>query len=180
GSTVLYPSDPNQAAQLIQQMTELEGISYIRTTREKLPVIYPASESFRVGGSKTIKSSTSDKVAIIAAGITVHEALTAYELLQKEGISIRIIDAYSVKPIDKQTIQQAVKDCGKLITVEDHWPEGGLGDAVLEALAGKEPISATVVKLAPRSMPGSATPAELLDAAGINASAIIKAVKALV
>ena len=180
GSTVLYPSDPNQAAQLIQQMTELEGISYIRTTREKLPVIYPASESFRVGGSKTIKSSTSDKVAIIAAGITVHEALTAYELLQKEGISIRIIDAYSVKPIDKQTIQQAVKDCGKLITVEDHWPEGGLGDAVLEALAGKEPISATVVKLAPRSMPGSATPAELLDAVGINASAIIKAVKALV
>ncbi len=179
GSTVLYPSDPNQTAQLVQQMTELKGISYIRTTREKLPVIYPPTDTFTVGSSKTIKTSAQDKVAIIAAGITVHEALTAYELLQKEGITVRVIDAYSIKPIDKKTIHLAAKECGKIITVEDHWPEGGLGDAVLEALSGKDEIRATVLKLAPRSMPGSATPAELLDAAGINASAIVKAVKAI-
>jgi transketolase len=180
GSTVLYPSDPNQAVQLIQQMCDLEGISYIRTTREKLPVLYEATERFAVGGSKTLKSSEADKLAIVAAGITVHEALTAAEQLGKEGIAVRVIDAYSIKPIDKKTLQQAAKECGKIITVEDHWPEGGLGDAVLEALSGREPIAVTLKKLAPRSMPGSGSPTEMLDAAGINASAIVKAVKALV
>ncbi|HQR41719.1 MAG TPA: transketolase [Gemmatales bacterium] len=180
GSTVLYPSDPNQAAQLIQQMCDLEGISYIRTTREKLPVIYQPTETFTVGGSKTLKSSAADKLAIVAAGITVHEALAAAELLAKEGIAVRVIDAYSIKPIDKMTMRQAAKDCGKIITVEDHWPQGGLGDAVLEALSGKNAISVTLLKMAPKSMPGSASPAEMLDAAGINASAIVKAVKGLV
>lgn len=180
GSTVLYPCDPNQAAHLINEMTELDGLSYIRTTREKLPVLYAPTETFSVGGSKTIKTSSSDKVAIVAAGITVHEALAAYELLSKEGIQVRVIDAYSVKPMDRKTIALAAKECGKIITVEDHWPEGGLGDAVLEALSGKDTIQATVLKLAPRSMPGSGTPAEMLDNAGINASAIVKAVKGLV
>jgi len=180
GSTVLYPCDPNQTAQLMEQMVKLDGISYLRTTREKLPVLYASTESFAVGGSKTIKSSAQDKVAIIAAGITVHESLAAYEQLSKEGIAIRVIDAYSIKPIDRRTIQQAVKDCGRIITVEDHWPEGGLGDAVLEALSGKDPINATVVKLAPRSMPGSGTPAQMMDNEGINAGAIVKAVKGLI
>lgn len=180
GSTILYPCDPNQTAQLMQHMTELDGISYIRTTREKTNVIYAPGEKFIIGGSKTIKSSANDRVAIIAAGITVHEALSAYQQLQKEGINVRVIDAYCVKPIDRKTIQQAAKECGTLITVEDHWPEGGLGDAVLEALSGKEVIHATVQKLAPRAMPGSASPAEMLDAAGINAAAIVKAVKGFV
>lgn len=180
GSTVLYPSDPNQAAQLIQHMTELEGISYIRTTREKLPVLYAGTDTFAVGGSKTLKSSGQDKVALVAAGITVHEALAAFEALAKEGIAVRVIDAYSIKPMDRKTIQQAAKECGKIITVEDHWPEGGLGDAVLEALSGKDAIQATVLKLAPRSMPGSGSPAEMLENAGINAAAIVKAVKGLV
>ncbi|MFT3878768.1 MAG: transketolase [Gemmatales bacterium] len=180
GSTVLYPSDPNQTAQLIQLMSDLEGISYLRTTREKLPVLYAPTEKFTIGGSKTLKTSASDKVAVIAAGITLHEALAAYEQLAKEGIAIRVIDLYSVKPVDRQTILQAVKDCGKIITVEDHWPEGGIGDAVLEALSGKDPINATVLKMAPKSMPGSASPAEMLDNEGINAVAIVKAVKGLV
>jgi transketolase len=180
GSTVLYPCDPNQTAQLMQQMIDLDGISYLRTTREKLPVLYANTEKFTVGGSKTLKSSAQDKVAILAAGITVHESLAAYEQLSKEGILVRVIDAFSIKPIDRKTILQAVKDCGKLITVEDHWPEGGLGDAVLEALSGKDPINATVVKLAPRSMPGSGSPTEMLENEGINANAIVKAVKGLV
>ena len=180
GSTVLYPCDPNQTAQLMQQMVDLDGISYLRTTREKLPVLYANTEKFSVGGSKTLKSSGSDKVAIIAAGITVHESLAAFEQLSKEGIAVRVIDAYSIKPIDRKTIQQAAKECGKLVTVEDHWPEGGLGDAVLEGLSGKEPISATVIKLAPRSMPGSGTPTEMMENEGINAGAIVKAVRGLV
>lgn len=180
GSTVLYPCDPNQAAQLIQQMADLEGISYIRTTREKTPVLYTDKDTFTIGGSKTIKSSAQDKVAIVAAGITVHEALQAYELLQKEGIAVRIIDAYSVKPMDRNTMLQALKECGRIIVVEDHWPEGGLGDAVLEALSGKDEIEGIVLKMAPRSMPGSGTPAEMLEAAGINAAAIVREVKGLV
>lgn len=180
GSTVLYPCDPNQTAHLIQQMTELEGISYIRTTREKTPVLYTDKETFTVGGSKTLKSSAQDRVALIAAGITVHESLSAYDQLQKDGIAVRVIDAYSIKPIDRKTIHQAIKECSTIITVEDHWPEGGLGDAVLEALSGKDVIQGTVVKLAPRSMPGSGSPAEMLEAAGINAAAIVKTVKGVV
>ncbi len=179
GSTVLYPCDPNQTAQLIQQMVDLPGVSYLRSTREKTPVIYEASEGFPVGGSKTIKTSAQDKAAIVAAGITVHEALKAYDLLKKEGIDVRIIDAYSVKPIDHVTLQRAAKECERIVVVEDHWPEGGLGDAVLEALAGKTAPRAAVLKLAPRSMPGSGSPAELLAAAGIDAAGIVKGVKTL-
>jgi transketolase len=178
-STVLYPCDPNQTAKLVEKMTDLSGLSYLRTTREKTPVIYSENDSFAVGGSKTIKSSLQDKVAVVAAGITVHESLKAYEQLQKEGISIRVIDAYSVKPIDKDGLRQAARECGKIVTVEDHWPEGGLGDAVLEAFTGKDAPKPTVSKLAPTQMPGSATPAELLHAAGIDADAIVAAVKSL-
>jgi transketolase len=179
-STVLYPCDPNQTVQLVQAMASLKGISYIRTTREKTPVIYAPTDKFPVGGSKVVRSSAQDKVAVIAAGITLHESLKAYETLKAGGVSIRVIDAYSVKPIDKATLMQAAKDCGgKLIVVEDHWPEGGLGDAVLDAFTGA-PANLTVVKLAPTKMPGSATPAELLAAAGIDADHIAAAVKKLV
>ncbi len=178
-STVLYPCDPNQTVQLVAAMAGLKGISYIRTTREKTTVIYPPTEKFTVGGSKVIHSSGQDKVAVIAAGITLHETLKAYEKLKATGIAIRVIDAYSVKPIDRATLHQAAKDCGgKLIVVEDHWPEGGLGDAVLEAFVGG-PTSLNVVKLAPTKIPGSATPAELLAAAGIDADHIVEAVKKL-
>jgi transketolase len=178
-STVLYPCDANQTAQLIAQMADLKGISYIRTTREKTAILYPPSEKFTVGGSKVVKQSSQDKAAVVAAGITLHEALKAYETLKGEGIAVRVIDAYSVKPIDRKTLVQAAKECGgKIIVVEDHWPEGGLGDAVLEAYAAEGALP-RVVKLGVHGMPGSGTPAELMNAAGIDAAHIVKAVNSL-
>jgi len=179
-STVLYPSDPNQTAKLIQIMADLPHVSYIRTTREKTPVLYGPDETFEVGGSKLVHHSDTDQVAIVAAGITVHEANKAYERLKSEGIAVRLIDAYSVKPIDKETLHRAASDCGgKLIVVEDHWFEGGLGDAVLDAFVGVGDHAPTVVKLAVSRMPGSGKPAELLHAAKIDADAIVEAVKSL-
>jgi transketolase len=178
-STVLYPSDANQTAYLLGQMVDLKGVSYIRTTREKTTILYPPSEKFPVGGSKVVKQSGQDKVAVVAAGITLHETLKAYETLKGEGVSIRVIDAYSVKPIDRKTLAQAAKECGgKIVVVEDHWPEGGLGDAVLEAYAAEGALP-RVVKLGVRGMPGSGTPAELMNTAGIDAAHIVKAVKSL-
>jgi transketolase len=178
-STVLYPSDANQTAYLLGQMVDLKGVSYIRTTREKTTILYPAGEKFPVGGSKVVKQSAQDKVAVVAAGITLHETLKAYDTLKGEGVAIRVIDAYSVKPIDRQTLAQAAKDCGgKIVVVEDHWPEGGLGDAVLEAYAAEGALP-RVVKLGVHGMPGSGTPAELMHAAGIDAGHIVKAVKSL-
>lgn len=180
GSTVLYPSDPNQTAQLVAQMVDLKGVSFLRTTREKTPVLYPPGEKFPVGGAKVVKSSSKDSVAVVAAGITLHEALKAHATLEAEGVAVRVIDAYSVKPIDRETLHQAAKDTGgRLVVVEDHWPEGGLGDAVLEAFAGTDGPLPRVVKLGVRKMPGSGTPAQLLDAAGISADHIVKAVKSL-
>jgi transketolase len=179
GSTVLYPCDPNQTAQLVAQMTDLPGISFLRTTREKTPVLYPPSEEFYVGGSKVLKQSVNDRVAVVAAGITVHEALKAYDQLKSKGITVRVIDAYSVKPIDQKTLRQAARDTGRLVVVEDHWIEGGLGDAVLEAFCGLGQRPPTVIKLAVTQMPGSGTPAELLNAAGIDAEHIERAVTGL-
>ncbi len=127
-----------------------------------------------------VKRGDEDRVAVIAAGITVHEAMKAYDKLKADGTEIRIIDAYSVKPIDKTTLRETVKAVnGKLVTVEDHWPEGGLGDAVLDALAEAPLNNLRVVKLAVKDLPGSGTPAELMHAAGIDADAIIQAVKSL-
>ena len=181
GSTVLYPSDPNQTAALVEQMVDLPGISYLRTTREKTNVIYPPGDIFPVGGACVVRRGDHDRVAVIAAGVTVHEALKAYDKLKAEGTEIRIIDAYTVKPIDKRTLMEAVKAVdGKLVTVEDHWPEGGLGDAVLDALATESLNGLHVVKLAVKDLPGSGTPAELMHAAGIDADAILKAVKSLI
>jgi len=180
GSTILYPCDPNQTAALVEQMVDLPGISYLRTTREKTNVLYEPGEVFPVGGARVVKRGDNDSVAVIAAGITVHEALKAYDTLKAEGIEIRIIDAYTVKPIDKITLRETVKAVGgKLVTVEDHWPEGGLGDAVLDALAAEPLNGLRVIKLAVSGMPGSGTPAELMHAAGIDADAILKAVKSL-
>ncbi len=184
GSTVLYPSDANQAAHLVALMADQQGIVYLRTTREKTPVIYDSSESFTIGGSRVVRQSDADQVTVVGAGITLHEALKAYDQLRSEGITIRVIDAYSVKPIDAATLRAAAQATGgRIVTVEDHWIEGGLGDAVLEAFSGvegKPPTGATprVVKLAVHAMPGSGKPDELMDAAGISARHIVAAVKA--
>lgn len=179
GSTVLYPCDANQTAALVSRMADLPGISYLRTTRAHTPVIYSPDETFPVGGSKVVRQSDQDRATVVAAGITVHEALKAYERLLSEGIRVRIIDAYSVKPIDAAALHQAAAATGRMVVVEDHWPEGGLADAVVESFAGGEVAQPKVVRLAVREMPGSGTPVELLHAAGIDADAIVAAVKSL-
>jgi transketolase len=187
GSTVLYPCDANQTAQLVAQMADRSGIVYLRTTREKTPIIYAPDERFPIGGSRVVRGSDRDQVAVIAAGITLHETLKAYDQLNAQGIAIRVIDAYSVKPIDVKTLQAAANDTGgRLVVAEDHWFEGGLGDAVLDAFVGTDDTPAgsgglpRVIKLAVRQMPGSGKPNELMDAAGISASHIVAAVKRLI
>jgi transketolase len=180
GSTVLYPCDANQTAKLVAAMADVEGISYLRTTRAATPVIYEADERFEVGGSRVVRSSDDDDLAIVAAGITVHEALKAADLLAADGINARIVDLYSVKPIDAETLQATAEAThGRLVTVEDHWPEGGLGEAVLSVFAESEERP-RVVKLGVRGMPGSGKPAELLAAAGIDADRIADAARELV
>jgi transketolase len=179
GSTVLHPCDANQTAKLVAAMAELEGISYLRTLRPATPVLYDADESFPIGGSKVLRSTDEDEVAIVAAGITVHEALKAADALGEEGLNVRVIDAYSIKPIDRERLREAAEATGRLITVEDHWAEGGLGDAVLEALAEADE-HARVIKLAVREMPTSGKPEELLGAAGIDATRIADAARRLI
>src|SRR6266508_3015184 len=134
-STVLYPCDPNQTAKLVAQMADLEGIVYLRTTREKTPVIYDPDDDFPIGGSRVLLQTPVDTVTIVAAGITVHEAMKAADRLAEDGIRARIIDLYSVKPIDEATLRVAARETNGLVTVEDHWPEGGLGEAVLSVVA---------------------------------------------
>jgi transketolase len=180
GSTVLHPCDANQTAKLVATMADREGISYLRTLRPATPVLYGADEEFEIGGSRVLRSSDDDEVALIGAGITVHEALKAADALAEEGIAARVIDAYSIKPIDADTILAAVEATGgRLVTIEDHWPEGGLGDAVLEVVADTDDPP-RVVKLAVREMPRSGTPAECLAAAGIDAEHIAGAARRLV
>lgn len=181
GSTVLYPSDPNQAAKLTALMADQEGISYLRTTRGAGPTIYNADEQFEIGGSKVVRQSDQDRVTIIAGGITLIESLKAADDLQSNGINVRVIDLYSVKPVDVKTVREALAATdNRLIVVEDHWPEGGIASAVLEALSEAGPIENLQLKhLAPREMPTSATPAEQLDFAGISAKHIVKAAREL-
>jgi len=176
GSTVLYPSDANQAAALVAEMADQEGIVFMRTTREKTPVLYEPGASFAIGGSTVVRRGDDDAVTLVGAGITLHESLKAAEMLAGEGISARVVDLYSVKPVDAETLRTAAAETGAIVTVEDHWPEGGIGDAVLDALAAEQPHP-IVVKLAVREMPGSGTPAELLHAAGIDADCIADAAR---
>jgi transketolase len=173
-STVLYPCDGNQTTALVKAMADLDGISYLRTTRADTPVLYGPDEAFPVGGSRTIREG--DDVALIGAGITLHEALKAAELLAGEGIEARVIDLYSVKPVDAETLRGI---SSPIVTVEDHRPEGGIGDAVLDALANADERP-RVEKLAVRELPHSGKPAELLAAAGIDADAIANAARSLV
>jgi transketolase len=186
GSTVLCPCDANQAAWLTGVLADLPGVSYLRTCRGDTPVIYQPGERFEAGGSRVLRSSPDDEVTLVAAGITVHEALAAADLLAEDGICARVIDAYSVKPIDAVTLRAAARETGRIVTAEDHWPEGGLGDAVLSALAaqsaqagGGVPLP-VVRKLAVRAMPGSATPDEQVQLAGIDMASIATAAAELV
>jgi transketolase len=178
GSTVLYPCDANQTAKLVAEMADRQGIVFMRTTRAATPTVYGADEDFPIGGSRVLREG--DDVTIVAAGITLHESLKAADQLAAEGIDARVIDLYSVKPVDAGTLRAAAEATGgRILTVEDHWPEGGIGDAVLEALSEGE-TPARVVRLAVREMPGSGKPAELLAAAGIDADHIAEAARSLV
>ncbi|MFJ5641734.1 transketolase [Streptomyces sp. NPDC093223] len=179
GSTVLYPCDANQTAQLVATMAGLEGIRYLRTSRGAHPVIYGPDEEFPVGGSKVLRSSDADRLTVVAAGVTLHEALKAADALAEDGIRVRVVDLYSVKPADRQTLRRAAEETGCLLTVEDHHEEGGLGDAVAEAFADGRPVP-RLVRLAVRTMPGSAAPDQQLHAAGIDADAIAAASRLLV
>jgi transketolase len=188
-STVVYPSDGVSTAHLVNELSQVPGISYMRTTREKTPILYKTDDKFPIGGSKTLRTSKEDKVTVVGCGITLHEALKAYDELKKDGINVRVIDTYSVKPIDAKTLIQAASETGTIVVVEDHWPEGGIGDAVLDVFAAHEQgeglsngvkVVPKVVKLAVKAMPGSGTPEELMNAAGISALHIVKAVKAVV
>jgi transketolase len=180
GSTVLYPSDANQTAKLVAAMADLDGIAYLRTTRANTTVIYGPDEEFPVGGSKVVRTSgDDDKVTIVGAGITLHEALSAADALATEGVAVRVVDAYSVKPLDAAGICDAVNATGgRIVTVEDHWPEGGIGEAVAAALADAG-LTVSITRLAVSGIPTSGKPDELLAAAGINADAIADAVRGL-
>ncbi len=176
GSAVLHPSDANQVPPLVEQMAERPGISYLRTLRGKTIVRTGAGEDIRIGGSRIVRGSDRDEVAVVGCGVTVSEADEAAQRLASEGVSVRVIDCYSIKPIDADVLRATAAETRALITVEDHWPEGGLGEAVMSALADA-PDRPPIVRLAVRDMPGSGEPAELLHAAGIDAEAIAVAVR---
>ncbi|MBW8805856.1 MAG: transketolase [Catenulisporales bacterium] len=172
GSTVLYPSDATSAAALTVTMAGLPGISYLRATRGAYPVLYDPGERFPIGGSRTLHANDGDQVALLAAGVTVHECLKAREILAAEGIGARILDLYSVKPLDAEAVARAAADTGRIVVVEDHHPEGGLGEAVLSALA-ECGVAPEFGHLAVRSMPDSRAAGEQLEAAGISAAHIV-------
>ena len=179
GSTVLYPSDATSTAYLTEQMAERAGIVYMRTTRGAYPVLYGPDEEFPVGGAKVVRSSPDDRVTLIGAGVTLHNCLAAAEQLAGDGIAARVVDLFSVKPIDTQTLLEAAAATGgRIVVAEDHYPAGGLGSAVLDAFndAG-HPVR--VSHLAVHDLPGSGTPAELMEAAGISASHIARAAREL-
>lgn len=177
GSTVVYPSDAVSCEKLVEALGAHAGVCYVRTTRQATPVIYDNGEQFPLGGSKILHKSVRDVATIVAAGITLHEALDAYEILKKEGIRVRVVDLYSVKPVDVKSLKKAAKETGVIVTVEDHHAEGGLGEAVASALA---PYAATVESLAVRKMPRSGKPQELLEYEGISSAAIVKKVRQIV
>lgn len=180
GSTVLQPSDANQTAKLVAQMADTSGISFLRTLRPKTPVIYDADEEFPIGGSKVVHSSENDAVTVIGSGITVHEAVKAADTLASEETAIRIIDCYSIKPIDAAGIQAAVRATNnRVVVAEDHWPEGGVGEAVLSALAEDDGEPLHFRHLAVNKMPGSGKSEELLNSHGIDAEHIANAVREL-
>jgi transketolase len=179
-SVVLYPSDPNQTAKLVELMADHDGISYIRTTRSGMPTIYSPDEQFAIGGSKVLRESDDDQVTLIGAGVTLQESLKAADALAQDGISARVIDVYSVKPIDTETLAAASRATGgRFVVTEDHWPEGGIGEAVLTAFADTDERP-RVVKLAVNHIPTSGKGSELLHDQGIDADGIVAAARRLV
>ena len=180
-SVVLYPSDAVSTEKLVDEAAKHHGNVYIQTTRKDTAILYSADEKFPIGGSKTLKSSPTDKVTVIGAGVTLHEALAAYEELLKENINIRVIDLYSVKPLDIATLKKAAQETNAVITVEDNFVEGGIGEAVAAALASVGKLSGYKVEsLAVRKIPHSGKPEELLAYEEIDKNAIIKTVKKFV
>jgi transketolase len=177
GCAVLYPADGAAMEKLVETAAEQPGMVYLRSTRMELPVLYGPDEKFPLGGSKTLRRGGADQATVIAAGVTLHEALAAADHLAQAGTSIRVIDLYSVKPLDLNVLRQAVAETSALIVVEDHYPEGGIGEAVRGAL-GSSPVR--FKHLAVRNLPHSGTPAENLASAGIDSAAIERAVQELV
>jgi len=177
-SVVLHPSDAISTTKLLPQMVDHNGVSYLRTLRPKTSVLYTQKEEFKIGGSKILRSSQNDMLTIAACGITVHEALKAYEELKKAGILVRVVDCYSIKPVDQKTLLKCLKQTKQqvLITVEDHWEHGGLGDFVMSAVSEQ---GAQVHKMAVSKIPRSGVMDELLDYVGISAKHIVKKVKSL-
>ncbi|MGH9572789.1 MAG: transketolase [Candidatus Acidiferrales bacterium] len=179
-SSIFYPSDAVSTERLTEIMARREGINYLRTSRPKMPILYSKDEKFPVPGFKVLRKGAQDKVTVIGAGVTLHEALKAADQLKSEGLPLRVIDLYCVKPIDGRAIaEQIAATGGRLITVEDHWPEGGIGEAVLSALAqaGVAPSKSRLIAV--RDMPHSGKPDELVDAFGISARHIVEAVRAI-
>ncbi len=177
GSTVLYPADANSAAALTVAMADLPGISYLRTTRGAYPVLYERGESFAIGGSKTWGAGLADRATLVGTGVTLHECLKAADELGRAGLPVRVVDLYSVKPVDGEALRRHAEQTGAMVVVEDHHPEGGLGETVARELAG---ITTGFAHLAVRSQPGSTDTARALDEAGISAAHIIEAVRTLI
>lgn len=171
---VFYPADAVATEKLVEEAARYPGIVYLRTTREATPILYEAVETFSIGGSKVLRESAADRVSVVAAGITLFEALQAYEKLKQDGVALRVIDLYCVKPVDAATLARAATETRAILTVEDHYPEGGLGEAVMSALAT---VATPVYSLAVRRKPQSGTPRELLELEEISASAIVRRVK---
>ena len=178
-SIVLQPCDANQTAKLVAAMADAEGIVFLRTLRPNTPVIYGADEEFTIGGSRVLRSSDDDDITLVASGVTVPEAVKAADALQEDGITARVIDLYSIKPVDTETLQAAAEATGRIVTIEDHYPEGGVGDAVLAALA-ENGERALVRKIAVTEMPHSGKPAELLAAYGLDAEHIAETARQVV
>ncbi|MBP1235232.1 transketolase [Arthrobacter sp. PvP102] len=179
-SSVLYPADAPSTAYLVKTMADTPGISYLRATRGAYPVIYGPDEQFPLGGCKVHHSGPEDAVTLVGAGVTLHECLTAADQLAAEGINARVIDLYSIKPIDTRTLLRSCQETGgRIVIAEDHYPEGGIGAAVLETLAGPDTPELHATLLAVKTLPTSGTPQELLDAAGISARHITDAARNL-
>lgn len=176
GSVVLYPADDVSTAALVRQMADHHGICYMRTTRQEMSRLYETGEEFPIGGSKTLRHSEDDRVTLVGAGITLHEALKAADKLAAAGIHARVIDCYSVKPLDLTTLRTAAAETAAIITIEDHYPEGGLGEAVAAALSD---LATPVFSLAVSRLPMSGNPEELLAYEGIDAAAIVHRVQEL-
>jgi transketolase len=179
GSTVVYPSDATSAAYLVREMADRGGVVYLRTTRGAYPVLYGPDDAFPIGGARLVRSSPGDQVTLIGAGVTLHNCLAAADQLGRDGIAARVLDLYSIKPVDTEALLAAAAATGdRLVVAEDHYPEGGIGSAVLEALSDAgHPVQ--IAHLAVRGLPGSGTPAELMEAAGISAGHIARAAREL-